>query len=146
MDDYDGDGTMSSLQSHTNSAELYQIRNLFYKADYSSLLKEPTSNLTRSDEAALYKYRARIELGDAKGVATEMNSAGSTGASFEAVKAYAEYLSGEREKGMEDIEELVAADGDDSTVQVIGGTMLYNEGKVTEALELLMRHENNLEA
>ena len=75
-----------------------------------------------------------------------MDSAGTTGAGFEAVKAYAEYRSGEKTKSVEDIDELIQADGDDNTVQVVGATVLYAEGKVTEALELLMRHENNLEA
>jgi coatomer subunit epsilon len=75
-----------------------------------------------------------------------MDSAGTTGAGFEVVKAFAEYCSGEKTKSVADIEELIQADGDDSTVQVIGATVLYAEGKVSEALELLMRHENNLEA
>jgi coatomer subunit epsilon len=110
------------------------------------VINEPINNLTRSDEAQLYKYRAQIELGQSTVVASELGGSGSTGAGFEAVKAYAEYRSGEKEKAMEDLAELIEADGDDDTVQVIGGTMLFAEGKVDEALELLSRHENNLEA
>jgi hypothetical protein len=102
--------------------------------------------LTRSDEAALYKYRSRIELGQSAQVAAEMAEAGSTGAGFEAVKAYAEYRSGETAKGVEDITELIQASADDGTVQVIGATVLYREGRIDEALELLSHHENNLEA
>ena len=75
-----------------------------------------------------------------------MGEAGTTGAGFDAVKAYAEYRSGQKEKAVEDISELIQADADDDTVQVIGGTILYLEGRIDEALELLSNHENNLEA
>ena len=102
--------------------------------------------MSRSDEAALYKYRSRIELGQSAQVATEMAKAGSTGAGFEAVKAYAEYRSGKTAKSVEDITELIRAHADDDTVQVIGATVLYREGRIDEALELLSQHENNLEA
>lgn len=110
------------------------------------MVNEPVANMSRSDEAQLYKYRSRIELGQAAQVASEMSAAGSTGAGFEAVKAYAEYRSGEKEKPVEDISELIQADSEDDTVQVIGATIMYSEGRVDEALELLSKHENNLEA
>ena len=102
--------------------------------------------MTRSHEAQLYQYRSRIELSQSAQVAAEMGEAGSTGAGFDAVKAYAEYRSGQKEKAVEDINELIQADADDNTVQVIGGTVLYLEGRIDEALELLSNHENNLEA
>ena len=69
-----------------------------------------------------------------------------TGAGFEAVKTYAKYRSGETVKALEDIHKLVQSDADDNTVQVIGSTLLYQEGKKEEALDLLSKHENNLEA
>lgn len=103
-------------------------------------------NLTRTDDAQLYKYRARIELGEAAAVAVEMEEAGTTGAGFEAVRAYADYRAGKKEKAIKDIEELIQADADDNTVQVIAATVLVNEGRTDEALELLSCHENNLEA
>ena len=102
--------------------------------------------MTRTHEAQLYQYRSRIELGQSAQVAAEMGEAGTTGAGFDAVKAYAEYRSGQKEKAVEDISELIQADADDDTVQVIGGTILYLEGRIDEALELLSNHENNLEA
>jgi hypothetical protein len=75
-----------------------------------------------------------------------MGGAESTGAGFNAVKAYAKYRLGQKEKGVEDISKLIQADANDNTVQVIGGTILYLEGRIDEALELLSNHENNLEA
>jgi coatomer subunit epsilon len=75
-----------------------------------------------------------------------MEDAGTTGAGFEAVKSYAEYRIGKREKALEGLDELIQADGDDDTVQVLGATMLHMEGRTDEALNLLSRHENNLEA
>jgi len=126
--------------------ELYPIRSAFYQGNYQHVINEPVDNLTRSDEGQLYKYRARIELGQASTVLAEMEDAGTTGAGFEAVKAYAEYRMGNKEKAMQELEELIQADADDGTVQVIGATMLYGEGRTEEAFELLSKHENNLEA
>jgi coatomer protein complex subunit epsilon len=110
------------------------------------VLDEPADNLTRSDDAQVYKYRARIELGEASTVAAEMQEVGTTGAAFEAVRAYAEYRAGNKESAVKDIEELIQADADDNTVQVIAATVLVNEGRTDEALDLLSNHENNLEA
>lgn len=133
-------------ETSANIPELYQIRSYFYQGNFLNVVNEPVANMLRSDEAQLYKYRSRIELGQAKQVAEEMSEAGSTGAGFEAVKAYAEYRAGEKEKAVEDISELIQADSEDDTVQVIGATILYLEGRLDEALGLLSKHENNLEA
>jgi len=126
--------------------DLYQIRSFFYQGNFDAVINEPVDNIPRSDEAQLYKYRARIELGEAAKVAAEMLEAGPTGGGFEAVKAYADYRSGKKEQAVEDINELIQADAEDDTVQVIGATVLYCEGRIDEALELLSKHENNLEA
>jgi coatomer subunit epsilon len=110
------------------------------------VVDEPINNLTRSDEARLYQYRSRIELGQSAAVAAEMAKAGTTEAAFEAVKTYAQYRSGNKAKAVEDINKLIQTEADDNTVQVIGATVLYSEGQTDEALELLSKHENNLEA
>jgi predicted Zn-dependent protease len=128
------------------TSELYPIRSAFYQGNYQNVIAEPVDNLTRSDEGQLYKYRARIELGQAPVVVAEMEDVGTTGAGFEAVKAYAEYRMGQREKAMTELGELIQADADDNTVQVLGATMLSTEGRMEEAFDLLSQHENNLEA
>ena len=125
--------------------DLYQIRSYFYQGNWVAVANEP-DDTTRSDEAQLYKYRARIELGQAAQVASEMLEVAPTGAGFDVVRAYAEYRSGHKEKAMEDINGLIQSDADCNTVQVIGATVLYCEGRVDEALDLLSKHENNLEA
>jgi coatomer protein complex subunit epsilon len=135
-----------STKNYAHVTELYQIRSYFYQGNFLNVVNEPVANMSRSDEAQLYKYRSRIELGQAVEVAAEMSEAGSTGGGFEAVRAYAEYRAGEKHKAVEDINELVQADSEDDTVQVIGATILYAEGRVDEALDLLSKHENNLEA
>ena len=110
------------------------------------MVNEPIENLTRADEAALYQYRSRIELGQSAQVATEMAKAASTGTGFEAVKVYADYRSGEKAKAVENINKLIEAHAEDHTVQVIGATILCLEERVDEAMDLLSQHENNLEA
>jgi len=85
-------------------------------------------------------------LGQSSVVVAEMQDAGTTGAGFEAVTAYAEYRLGNKKKALEDMMELIQADSDDNTVQVLGATLLQQEGRTDEAFELLLNHENNLEA
>jgi len=79
-------------------------------------------------------------------VAAEMVEVGSTGAGFNAVKAYAEYRSEDKRKAVEDMLELIQADPEDDVVQVVGATVLCLEDRTDEALDLLSKHENNLEA
>ena len=126
--------------------ELYQIRSYFYQGNYQGVLNEQIGSLSRSDLAQIYQYRSRIELGQASQVVEEMGEAGSTGAGFDAIKAYAEYRSGDTQRAVEDMLELIQADPEDDVVQVIGATVLTLEGRTDEALELLSKHENNLEA
>jgi coatomer subunit epsilon len=110
------------------------------------VLNEPIGSLSRNDLAQIYQYRSRIELGQASQVTEELGDAGSTGAGFDAVKAYAEYRSGDKERAVEDMLELIQADPEDDVVQVVGATLLSLEGRTDEALDLLFKHENNLEA
>ena len=79
-------------------------------------------------------------------MAAEMAEAGSTGAGFNAVKAYAEYRSGDKKKAVEDTLGLIQTDPEDDVVQVVGATVLCLEDRTDEALDLLSKHENNLEA
>jgi len=121
--------------------ELYQIRSYFYQGNYQGVLNEQIGSLSRSDLAQIYQYRSRIELGQASQVVEEMGEAGSTGAGFDAIKAYAEYRSGDTQRAVEDMLELIQADPEDDVVQVIGATVLTLEGRTDEALELLSKHE-----
>ena len=79
-------------------------------------------------------------------MAAEMVEAGSTGAGFNAVKAYAEYRSADKKKAVEELLELIQADPEDDVVQVVGATVLCLEDRTDEALDLLSKHEHNLEA
>jgi coatomer protein complex subunit epsilon len=126
--------------------ELYQIRSYFYQGNYTAVLNEPIGSLSRSDLAQIYQYRSRIELGQASQVVEEMGQAGSTGGGFDAIKVFAEYRSGDKQRAVEDMVELIQADPEDDVVQVIGATVLSLEGRTDEALELLSKHENSLEA
>jgi hypothetical protein len=126
--------------------ELDQIRSYFYQGNYTAVLNEPIGSLSRSDLAQIYQYRSRIELGQASQVVEEMGQAGSTGGGFDAIKVFAEYRSGDKQRAVEDMVELIQADPEDDVVQVIGATVLSLEGRTDEALELLSKHENSLEA
>lgn len=65
---------------------------------------------------------------------------------LKAVKAFAEYTTGNTESAVAEIDALVAASSDNRTVQVLGATVLHLEGRSDDALGLLSKHEGNLEA
>lgn len=62
------------------------------------------------------------------------------------MKAFAEYTEGEKESSVAAVETLVASASDNATVQVLGATVLQNEGRSEEALALLGKHQGSLEA
>jgi Coatomer epsilon subunit len=127
-------------------AELDLLRASFYQCDYAGVAAQSVENFTRSDDAQLYQYRARILLGEAAKVLQEMENAGTTGAGFEAVKAYAKYCTGKKDEATKEIAELTQDYGDEHTVQVIAAIVYFTEGRVTQAVDLLLSHENNIEA
>ena len=70
----------------------------------------------------------------------------SDGPDFEAVKAFAEYTTGNTDAAVAAIESLTESAADNATVQVLGATVLQAEGRSDEALALLSKHQGNLEA
>ena len=63
-----------------------------------------------------------------------------------AVKALAEYKSGNQSAAVEDIDTIISSSSDNVTVQVIGAIILHLEGKGDDAIALLSKHQGNLEA
>ena len=65
---------------------------------------------------------------------------------FKAVKAFAQYSSGSTSNAVSEIQNLVEADPENTTVQLLGGIVLQAAGKTEEALSLLSKHQGSLEA
>lgn len=65
---------------------------------------------------------------------------------FVAVKALAQYSTGDVSGAVSEVERLVESQSENPTVQVLGGIVLQGAGKTEEALSLLGKHQGSLEA
>ena len=92
----------------------------------------------------IYQLRARIASGSAAEVSAELSSA--TEPELLAVRAFADYTTGNTDAATAAIEQLISSSSDNAIVQILGATILQNEGKGDEALALLAKHQGNLEA
>jgi coatomer protein complex subunit epsilon len=106
-----------------------------------------TSSLSTQNTlpARVLALRARIGSGQAKEVMDELKGK-EEGPELAAVAAYAQYAAGNHSAGAMAMDALVEASSDNGIVQVLGGTVLQAEGRSDEALALLAKHQDNLEA
>ena len=65
---------------------------------------------------------------------------------FAVVKAFAQYSLGNTSNAVSEIEKLVETESENTTVQLLGGTILQGAGKTEEALSLLSKHQGSLDA
>ncbi|KAH0566522.1 hypothetical protein GP486_000063 [Trichoglossum hirsutum] len=127
--------------------ELLNIHNAFHQGQYSTVLEVDTSRFSNKNAlpARILTLRARISLGQAEDVITELEGEGDV-PDLKVVKALAEYAIGNKGEAVQVAEALAETSPDNATVQVVGGTILQAEGKSEEAIALLGKHQGNLEA
>ena len=123
--------------------------NDFHHHQYAKVLAVDPA--TVSPDAALplriLQLRARIATGDAPTVLAELGAGdGTLPPSLAAARALALQATGDAAAALGEAERLASSAGDDPTVQVLAGTVLQAAGKSDDALALLGRHQNNLEA
>ena len=126
--------------------ELLNIQNAFHQGQYQQVVDFDTSSLSTENAlpARVLKLRARIALGQAKAVISEITS--DSEPDLAAVKAFALYIQGSTAEAEKASEKLVLAFPENATVQLLGGTILQATGRSEEALSLLSHHEGSLEA
>jgi hypothetical protein len=126
--------------------ELLNLHNSFHQGQYSTVVGENVSTLSPENQLAakVYILRARIQTGEAEAVIQELGDASEP--ELQAVKAFAEYTTGNEESAVSAIDGLVASSADNGTVQVLGATVLHLAGRSDDALSLLSKHQGNLEA
>lgn len=137
--------------------ELFAIRNLFSLGAYQTIINEVSSSRAPlSDSAKLeaksYLYRAYIAQGKYNLVISELKD--SQIPEQQAVRLLAAYLQAKsksdntaREDAVKQVTELLA-EGTNAAiplVQLVAGTVLYNEGLLEDALKVLHRRGKNLE-
>lgn len=86
----------------------------------------------QSQLALEYKYRSLAILGEYGGLSGAPR----------AITLYADFLQGKKV----DFDSLISEQQDDSLVQILGSIYLAKQDRVEEAITLLSRHENSLEA
>jgi coatomer protein complex subunit epsilon len=134
------------MDPYSTEGELINIHNYFHQGQYQEVVDFDTSSFS-SDNALPVRVlvlRARLALGQAEDVLDEVK--GESEPEFQALGALAELHLGKTDSAVQTIEKLVSSAADNTTVQVIGGTVLQAAGKSEEALALLTQHQGSLDA
>ncbi|KKY39593.1 putative coatomer subunit epsilon [Diaporthe ampelina] len=140
------------MDPYSSEGELINLHAAFHQYQYQSVLDDfdPSSFSAENHlPARILQLRARIALGQGKEV-LESEVAGAKEPELVAVGALAELSLGKEDDAVASVEKLLAEGGDavaeNAIVQVVGGTVLASAGKADEALQLLGRHQGNLDA
>jgi coatomer subunit epsilon len=129
--------------------ELLQISTAFYTHAYTTVLTFDTTSLSAQNKrtAQILKYRSQIALGQSSSVIASLRQSQDAGS--KAVVALAQNsLPDEKSKqtALDTATALAESDGEDSVVQICAGTVLASHGEHTAAIDLLSKHQGNLEA
>jgi coatomer subunit epsilon len=127
--------------------ELLNIHNAFHQGQYSTALEIDTSSFSPQNAlpARILALRSRIALGQAEDVIAELEGESDV-PDLVIVGSLAQYAAGNKNEAIRVAETLAGTSSDNSTVQVVGGTILHAAGRSEDALELLGKHQGNLEA
>ncbi|KAK2052210.1 coatomer epsilon subunit [Colletotrichum caudatum] len=134
------------MDPYSAEGELINIHNHFHQGQYQEVIDYDTSALSPENElpARILVLRARIALGQAEDVLADVQ--GEKEPELVAVGALAESALGKTDSAVKTIEKLAASEGGNTTVQIVGGTVLQAAGKSEEAFALLSQHQGSLDA
>ncbi|TVY56364.1 Coatomer subunit epsilon-1 [Lachnellula cervina] len=126
--------------------ELLNLHNHFHQGQYQEVIDFDTAGLSPENAlpARVLSLRAQIALGQAEDVIADVQ--GESEPDLAAVGALAELAAGNESKAVKIAGKLAQESADNSTVQVLAGTVLQAGGNSEEALALLSQHQGNLEA
>ncbi|PYH48394.1 putative Coatomer subunit epsilon [Aspergillus saccharolyticus JOP 1030-1] len=127
--------------------ELINIHNAFHQGQYPAVIEFDTSALSPENQlpARILQLRAQIALGQSDAVLADVAGEEDT-PDLAAVKALAQHTAGDANSAYTLAQELAENYPDNSSVQVLAGTVLQAQGHSEEALALLTKHQGNLEA
>ncbi|KAH7193538.1 coatomer epsilon subunit-domain-containing protein [Fusarium flagelliforme] len=134
------------MDPYSTEGELINIHNYFHQGQYQEVVDFDTSSFSPDNAlpVRVLVLRARLALGQAEDVLAEVK--GESEPELQALGALAESNLGKTDSAVETIEKLASSAADNTTVQVIGGTVLQAAGKSEEALALLTQHQGSLDA
>lgn len=131
------------MDPYSAEGELINIHNHFHQGQYQEVIDYDTSALSAENElpVRVLVLRARIALGQSEDVLSELK--GGSEPEFAALAALAAQSLGESDKAVAAIKTLAESNADNTTVQVIGGTVLQAAGLSEEAIALLSQHQGS---
>ncbi|RBR15813.1 uncharacterized protein FIESC28_07214 [Fusarium coffeatum] len=134
------------MDPYSTEGELINIHNYFHQGQYQEVVDFDTSSFSPDNAlpVRVLVLRARLALGQAEDVLAEVK--GESEPELQALGALAESNLGKTDSAVETIEKLASSAADNTTVQVVGGTVLQAAGKSEEALALLTQHQGSLDA
>lgn len=91
------------------------------------------------------QLRAQIADGQAEDVIAQVEGEDQV-PDLIAVKALAQHALGNTSGALKEVEQLLSTSPENETVQVLGATVLQAGGRSEDALNLLAKHQGNLEA
>lgn len=125
--------------------ELLNITTAFYTHAYQTVLDFDTSSLSSENKrtAQILKFRSQIALGQSSAVVSSLKT--SQDAVSRSIVALAQQAVG-NPSAVETASALADSDGEDAVVQICAGTVLAAGGEYAKAVDLLSKHQGNLEA
>lgn len=131
------------MDPYSAEGELINIHNHFHQGQYQEVIDFDTSSFSPDNAlpARILVLRARLALGQAQDVLAEVK--GESDPALEALGALAELGLGKVDSAVKTAEKLAASSADDTTVLIVGGTVLQAAGKPDEALALLTQHQGS---
>jgi coatomer protein complex subunit epsilon len=133
------------MDPYSAEGELINIHNHFHQGQYQEVLDFDTSTLSPENAlpARVLQLRASVALGHSEHVLKDVQ--GEAAPELQAVAALALQALGQSDKAVAIVEKLVEGNGENVTVQILGGTVLQAAGRSEEALALLGRHQGSCE-
>ncbi|KAL2418142.1 hypothetical protein ABEF95_005061 [Exophiala dermatitidis] len=136
------------MDPFSGEGELLNITTAFYTHAYQTVLDYDTSALSTENQktARLLKNRAQIALGQASSVLSSPLKTAKDAASRSILALAQQQQDPSSTSAVQTALSLAESDGEDPTVQICAGTILAAAGEYAKAIELLSKHQGNLEA
>lgn len=133
MDPYSADGELINLHNH------------FHQGQYQEAVDFDVSALSPENATAarVLQLRARVALGDADAVVSDVAGKSETVPELAAVRSLALLALERIDEATQAAEKLAAEHANNATVQVLVGTVFQALGRSEEALALLSGHSSN---
>lgn len=131
------------MDPYSAEGELINIHNHFHQGQYQEVIDYDTSSLSPENAlpARVLVLRARIALGQSEDVLAEVKDESEP--DLAAIAALAQQTLGQTDEAVAAVKALGESHADNTTVQIIGGTVLQAAGHPEDAVALLSQHQGS---